>query len=139
VSAISGIPQSYSATGRPPGSYNDHHRWLYVGVAVLLTLVGVAVVLSVLLPGGGGRLGPAFPFGWFWGLVSLLFLFWAISWFFRWSWWGPWGWRRYHRWDGWAPRDSAVDIARERYARGEISREQFDQIRRDLEQRPPTP
>ena len=27
---------------------------------------------------------------------------------------------------------SAIDIARDRYARGDISREQFDQIRRDL-------
>jgi putative membrane protein len=30
--------------------------------------------------------------------------------------------------------ESALDIARSRYARGEISREQFEEIRRDLEQ-----
>lgn len=29
--------------------------------------------------------------------------------------------------------DSALDILRERYARGEITKEQFDQMRRDLE------
>ncbi len=29
-------------------------------------------------------------------------------------------------------RRSALDIARERYARGEISREQFEQIKRDI-------
>lgn len=29
--------------------------------------------------------------------------------------------------------ESALDIARKRYARGEITREQFDDIRRDLE------
>ena len=28
-----------------------------------------------------------------------------------------------------------IDIARERYARGEITKEQFDQMRRDLEER----
>ena len=28
---------------------------------------------------------------------------------------------------------SAIEIARRRYARGEISREEFDQIRRDLD------
>ncbi len=30
-------------------------------------------------------------------------------------------------------RPSPLDIARERYARGEISREQFEQIRRDVD------
>lgn len=34
-----------------------------------------------------------------------------------------------------AHRDSAIDIARQRYARGEIDREEFEQIRRDLEPR----
>lgn len=31
-----------------------------------------------------------------------------------------------------APRDSALEILRERYARGEISREEFEARRRDL-------
>lgn len=30
-------------------------------------------------------------------------------------------------------RTAALDIARERYARGEITKEQYDQIRKDLE------
>ena len=35
--------------------------------------------------------------------------------------------------DGGAPRDdSAIEVARRRYARGDISREEFEQIRRDL-------
>lgn len=29
--------------------------------------------------------------------------------------------------------DRSIEIARERYARGEITREQFDQLKRDLE------
>ena len=32
-----------------------------------------------------------------------------------------------------APRRTALDIAKERYARGDISREEFEQIKRDLE------
>lgn len=31
------------------------------------------------------------------------------------------------------PRESAIEIARRRYAAGEITREQFEEIRRDLE------
>jgi putative membrane protein len=33
-----------------------------------------------------------------------------------------------------APRRTPLDIARERYARGDISREEFEQIKRDLEE-----
>lgn len=36
--------------------------------------------------------------------------------------------RRVHR----GERDDALEIARTRYARGEITREQFDQIKKDL-------
>ncbi len=31
------------------------------------------------------------------------------------------------------PKKDPLDIARERYARGEITKEQFDQIKRDLQ------
>ena len=43
-----------------------------------------------------------------------------------------------HREDGQgqrsAPRRTALDIAKERYARGDISREEFEQIKGDLEE-----
>ncbi len=35
---------------------------------------------------------------------------------------------------GGGERRNAMDIARERYARGEISREQYEQLRKDLSQ-----
>jgi hypothetical protein len=71
-----------------------------------------------------------FPFGF---LFFLLFLFLL----FRLAWWGAgwgggrWGyWRPYGHWGGWP--GGAEEIARQRYARGEITREQYTQILNDL-------
>ena len=74
---------------------------------------------------------PLLPFGFPWvgGIFSLFFLFWAVSWFFR-----PWGWGwGYRRRYGWWRYDGASQILRERYAKGEITKEQFEQMMRDLE------
>jgi len=67
-----------------------------------------------------------FPFGFF----GFFWIF-AVFWFIRWAFW-PWrgyGPRRY-----WRYSDQAYYILRERYARGEITKEQFDQMTRDLQQ-----
>lgn len=64
--------------------------------------------------------------GWGWWLfVPMMIVFWIgvvalIVWLAR-------------QWGSSSQRSSdAIEIARQRYARGEISSEQFDQIRRDL-------
>ena len=62
-------------------------------------------------------------FGWFF-LIPLFFLvFFAFRWFFWWPYGCGWYGRRY---------DSAMDTLRERFARGELTREQFEQMRKDL-------
>jgi putative membrane protein len=43
-----------------------------------------------------------------------------------------WGISRFTGRGGLVHRRSALDIARERYARGEVSREEFEQIKKDL-------
>ena len=43
-----------------------------------------------------------------------------------------WGITRLTRHTGSRQNTGAIDIARERYARGEITREQFEQIKKDL-------
>ncbi|MDG6902652.1 MAG: SHOCT domain-containing protein [Nitrososphaerota archaeon] len=47
-----------------------------------------------------------------------------------WGWGGGWGWRRRY----WYGYGDAREILRQRYARGEITKEQFEQMSRDLEQ-----
>ncbi len=43
-----------------------------------------------------------------------------------------WGIRRLSRHNNLNDRQSPLDIARERYARGEITREEYEQIKKDL-------
>ncbi len=65
-----------------------------------------------------------FPFGLIFFFVLIFvagrLIFWPIGW----------GWRRRY----WYGYGDANEILRQRYARGEITKEQFDQMRRDLEQ-----
>ena len=69
-----------------------------------------------------------YPFGFFRGFIFFFLFFGAFRWFF----WG-WGWRRGYGYYG-GHDDRAHRILRERYARGEITKEQLDQMMRDLDQ-----
>ena len=106
-----------------------------IGLAVMLMLIGVAAIIWALEPHPAGT-GIAYPFGWGFGLLWLFFLFWIFVSLFARPWrrsgwgygpgsYGAYGWRR------WA-RDPAVDALRERYARGELTKDQFDQMMKDL-------
>lgn len=100
--------------------------------------------LGVVAPGGlPGLAGPERPWDWGWhpmwgpwgmwgawglAMMLLMVLFWglvlvALVLGIRWLW-----------TQGRAPqRDTALEILRERYARGELTREEFEARRRDLE------
>src|SRR5487761_912171 len=91
--------------------------------ASVIIAVGTLIVLSFLF----GRFSPvAYPPFFFFGWWIFIPLFFFGFFFFR--WWG-WGYR-------WYPRsyyyDPALETLRERFARGEITKEQYDQMRRDL-------
>ncbi len=112
-------------SARPPRLW----PWLLIPIVAIAAVLTIAVVSFL----AAGRVGPWpwwgffpwFPFVGVWFFLGLLFLF-GI---FRWSG-GLWGWG-YEAYRG--RGDGSASILRERYARGEISREQFDEMRRALD------
>jgi putative membrane protein len=129
--------------GFPQASPRRRTPWLMIALAVLLLLIGVAVLIILLFPAAFGYHPSATGYGPF-GLLGGFFLFFifimiilAVARLALWS-------SRargygYPQGYGGGRRYGAVAIARARYARGEISREQFDQIMQDLERRPGYP
>jgi putative membrane protein len=116
-------------------SYSPSKRWILLPVLVVagLSLAALAAWLYAF-----GTVPPSvasvpwsgwwFPLGWFFFVPIFFLIFFAFRWFF----WGGWWWGRgsRHGWD----YDPAFEILRERFARGEITKEQYEQTRRDLAQ-----
>ena len=102
-------------------------RWLWIGLAGMFILIGVAILFEAVTGKLSG--GPATPtgYGWIsnivWGIVAM----WILTLIF-------WPWNRNHP-SGWRKQereDDASEIIRKRYASGEITREQYEQMREDL-------
>ena len=111
----------------------------------LIIVVGLSIALSLYYfapwrPGVGGDFGypfffSSFPFHFGWlGVILLIFLVFLVArWLFLWAW------REREREGGYyshqhQQRPDAASIVKERYAKGEITREQFEQMMRDLRQ-----
>ena len=75
---------------------------------------------------------PAFG-GWFFFPFGFIFFFIIVFLVFRFLFWGLWGWGSWGRRRYWYGYGDAREILRQRYAKGEITKEQFDQMTRDLE------
>lgn len=112
-------------------------------IAVVIVAIVLVVLLLALVAGAGFGMGPGmmgwwgFGYGSWWGVLMMIFmaLFWAlligggvllVLWLVQ---------------QGRLPSVGAgpsaarpLDILRERYAKGEITREQYEQMRRDLEE-----
>ncbi|MCI4366614.1 MAG: SHOCT domain-containing protein [Thermoplasmata archaeon] len=103
-----------------------HHGWIAPFIALGFVVVlfgGIFLWSSFVGPGPMGGYAPRawffFPFGF---LILLFVLFMGVRVLF---WSARWGGRRGERY-------GATEILRARYARGEITREQFLQMQRDL-------
>ncbi len=117
-------------SARPPRLW----PWILIPIVAVVAVVSFATVVFLTFGGAGPYpwpwwgFFPWFPFVGIWIFFGFLFLFGV----FRWGA-GPWAWG--YGWDR-RNRDDSRTILRERYARGEITREQFDEMRRDLDEHP---
>jgi putative membrane protein len=109
---------------------NRNRRIVGWGIIGLMAMIGVSIALSLYLAPWrtGGLSYPFFPFhfGWVGGIFLIVIVFLIARWFF-------WPWRG----GGYYPyphqqRPDAASIVKERYAKGEITKEEFEQILRDL-------
>jgi putative membrane protein len=129
-------------------NWPSHRHFFAWGIVALVSIITIFATIGLVLyyypPAAPAGAVYPFYYPWFGAriLFGLFFIF-AIFWVLRWAFWG-WGWR-YRRgyWGGgygyWRHRDSSYYILRERYAKGEISKEQYDQMMRDLDQHTTTP
>lgn len=117
------------------GEPYPHRRSGFVWVLVALVLI--AVVAAAVALAARYYYPPTMPyagypyFGWFFFPLGILFIFFIVFFVARLIFWplGRGGMRRY-----WYRYGDAREILRRRYASGEISKDQFEQMMRDLEQ-----
>ena len=111
--------------------------WIAIGIGIA-AIVAIALVFVLLANGViGSNSGPRPGWGVWGGFLLVFLIVWIAFFVIRIALWtgrrgsGYGGYGRY----GGPHRDPAVMAARQRYARGEITREQFDQIMTDLGRR----
>ncbi len=107
--------------------------WIIGGLVILLLL---GLFLGPLLYGFPARPYAYYPFPFFFFPFGFLIFFFAVFFVVRGLFWGwGWGWRGgYSRgyWHSQRYYGDATEILRQRYARGEITKDQFDQMMKDL-------
>ena len=131
-------PEGMQYRERPP-----RRHWLPIIIGAVFVVVALVILLVALYPASFGFNPSPSPyhFGLFGGfflfffvLIVLFFIVRVAFWSTRTSGYG----RRYQRYQNQNPgMNRPAMVARMRYARGEITREQYDQIMRDLG-RPPS-
>ena len=136
------LPPTTKRRKRTQTTYDDRHLrarnwflWVVAAFAVvaLVAFLGAVLFHNYFYPGGMPAAYYGYPgFGWWFFPFGFIFFLIFLFFVFRVIFWG-WGWRRRY-WYGYGYTD-AHEILRQRYARGEITKEQFDQMTRDLEQR----
>ena len=133
-------PQPMGYGERPRGFH-----WLPIVIGVILAAVAALILLVLVYPASFGLALPSYPYhyGQFGGLFFFFFILIIVFFIVRVAFWSSrasrYG-RRYRQYPpgGYGPNRPAM-VARMRYARGEMTREQYDQIMQDLSRRPGPP
>ena len=110
-------------------------RWVLVPISILAAVAALFIGASLYFHGA-----PPQPYygDWYWFPFGGLFFFLPVLFLgffaFRFFWWGSCGWGS-GRYSGWYqyPEDQAIETIRQRFARGEITKEQFEQLKKELE------
>jgi putative membrane protein len=105
--------------------------WLLIPIIGVLLVVSFVAAFFFYRPPAVESFYPWFgwwfPFPLFF-IIPVIFL---VFFGFRWFLWGGWGWGG--RWYYNHNSDRAMEILKERFARGEITRDQYEQMTKDLE------
>jgi len=111
-------------------------RWVMVGVVILIAVWLAASIFFLVTRPVQTSYYPLgiyhpffFPFGFLFGIIAIMMIFGALRWLLS-----PWGYG--HRRRYWRYRDESYYILRERYARGEITKEQYEQMMQNLQKQP---
>ncbi len=113
-------------------------RWalpVLIGAATLIAiLLGIQLYVYSLSPPVYSVphlwFGWWFPFGWFFFIPVFFLVFFALRWFV----WGGWCWGRGWGYGGYY-FDSPLETLRQRFAKGEITKEQYDDMMRKLSEK----
>ncbi|MDA4136950.1 MAG: SHOCT domain-containing protein [Thaumarchaeota archaeon] len=123
-----------SLAGLGHGRRSGFARWVFAGILILVLLGIFAASLAftgwLSYVGSGPYFGRGFfffPFGFFFVILVVFFAFRLLFW----GWGGHWN-RGYYR-TGYGG-GSALEILNQRYARGEITKDQYEQMKRDIQQ-----
>ncbi len=124
----------------PYGSPRRETRhWIALGFLAIFAVLVASMIYFMFtygptfMPAGGYYF---FPFGFFW----VFFIFFIQFGLLRFAFWGPRWWGGYYRHYAYGPygrQNEAYHILRERYARGEITKDQYEAMMRDLYRQPP--
>jgi uncharacterized membrane protein len=133
---------------RNPGWYSDRPRgprirWFVIGITVMIAGLALLLLVLALFPASFGLNGTSYPgrFGPFGGAFFFLFLLILVFFVVRVLFWGSRAARNRERMGSGGPYgpNRPIMVARMRYARGEITKAQYDQIVSDLRRGPGSP